>query len=123
MGPNTYKTRVRRKRGRWHVSVPSLPSDAPVIVTDHLANAEVLMIEQLSHYLGCSMTGLSVEVRHPVRPARRTLSQRLTAATVQAWGGVVALSGVYLAAGLAATLIVSGVVLAALGVLRESGRI
>lgn len=119
----TYRTRVRRKRGRWLVSVPDLPADAPVIVTDKLANADVLMIEQLAHYLGCSVNMLSVEVKHPVAAPRKSLRSRVTSSSVQAWGALATLSGVYLAAGLAATLIVSGVVVTALGILKESGRI
>ena len=123
MEPIVYHTKVRRRRGRWHVSVPSLPADAPVVVTDKLANADVLMIEQLSYYLGCNMTGLEVEVRHPVTEPRWSLRARITASAVQAWGGIAALAGVYVLAGMGVTLFVSGVVVAALGVLRESGRI
>ncbi len=118
-----YSTRVVRRRGKWRVTVPDLPADAPKVDTDHLGHAAPELIMSVAQYLGVNPTLVEVTVDLPARPARRTWRDRVTHTAVQVWGGSVALSGVYLAAGLAATLIASGVVLAALGVLKESGRI
>jgi hypothetical protein len=123
MDANTYKTRIKRSRGMWLVSVPALPSDAPVIRTRKLGNAAPEMIVALAAYLGVHESTISVDVAHPVRPERRSLRSRVTATTVQLAGGAGALSGVYLAAGLAVTLMTAGLITVALGVLRESGRI
>ncbi len=123
MNEVTYRTEVRRKRGKWHVSVPALPRDAPVVVTTKLGNAAPILIEQLGEYLGISVSAISVDVRQPARPARTSLRSRVTSTLVQAWGGVGALTGLYLIAGVAATLITASVAAVVLGALRESGRI
>jgi hypothetical protein len=119
----TYRTQVRRKRGKWHVSVPALPADAPVVVTDKLGNAAPLLIMDVADYLGVSPNVVSVTVEQPRRVKRRTLRERVTASTVQLGGGAAVLAGVYLTAGAGITLITAGVVGAALSALRESGRI
>lgn len=118
-----YRTDVRRKRGQWRVSVPALPGDAPVIVTRQLGNAAPLLIEALAEYLGVSNALVEVVVEQPRRAVRRSLAQRVTATVVQVWGGLGALAGVYLLAGVAATLITAGIAVATLATLRESGRI
>lgn len=118
-----YRTRVRRKRGQWHIDVPALPRDAPVVVTRQLGNAAPLLISELAEYLGVSVDVIEVSIEHPHREKRRKLRDRLTADGMQLSGGVAALSGVYLAAGTAATLITAGSVITALAALRESGRI
>lgn len=119
----TYETRVRRRRGRWRITVPALPGDSPVLDVDKLDNAPVLMIEKLAAYLGVSMQSISVNVEHPVRPPKRSFASRISATGVQLLGGAGALAGVYLVAGIAATLIAAGIASVALGMLRESGRI
>lgn len=116
-----YRTDVRRKRGRWRVSVPGLPGDAPVVTTRQLGNAAPLLIEQLAEYLGVSVSLVEVVIEQP-RPRKRRRAPSAQEA-VQALGGVGALVGLYLLAGLAVTLITAGVAVSALAVLRESGRI
>lgn len=103
--------------------MPDLPRDAPVLDVKGLDSAAILMIEKLAAYLGVSMQSISVNIDHPVRPAKRSFRSRLSAVTVQALGGVGALAGVYLAAGITATLLTASIASIVLGVLRESGRI
>lgn len=119
----TYQTRVVRRRGKWRVSVPALPGDAPVLKIHKLDHAAPLMIEAIAGYLGASMQSVSVVVDPPSRPARRRVSDRVTATTAQLAGGAGALVGVYLSAGVAVTLLVAGIATAMLGVLREAGKI
>lgn len=123
MNAFTYKTRVKRSRGKWRVSVPELPSDAPVLRVTKLENASIMMCEAVGNYLGVSMQVVNVIVEHPTRPARKSLRARVTATAAQVYGGVGALAGVYLAAGLAATLIAAGIGVTALATLREMGKI
>lgn len=118
-----YRTKVERRGGTWHVSVPALPRDAPVVKTDKLANAAPILIEELSHYLGVSVNMISIDVEAPTRPARPRLRDRLTASAVQAAGGVGALTGMYLVAGYAVTLITASVAAVVLGALREAGKV
>jgi hypothetical protein len=115
----TYRIRTRRRRGKWILSAPELPADAPHVRIKNLGNGAPLMIEAIAGYLGLPMTMIEVEVE----PPRRRRARGVTPSAVQVLGGVACLTGVYLAAGLAVTLIAAGAVLAALGVLRESGRI
>lgn len=118
MREHTYRTRVRRtRRGQWRVTVPDLPG-RPSVTVRSLANAPSLLIEQVAKHLGVPAAQVEVDVQHPVKARRR-----VTASTVQLFSAVPVLSGVYLAGGAAATLITGGVVMAALAVLRESGRI
>lgn len=118
MRDRTYKARVRRRWGKWRVSVPALPG-SPVLRTDKLGNAAPLLIMSLAEWMGVNPSVLSVEVEQPVR-ARRPLPSHTLA---QLGGAAVVLSGLYLLAGVAVTLIATGLVIAALGVLREAGRI
>jgi len=115
-----YRTEVRRRRGEWHVSVPALPRDAPVIKIDKLGNAAPLLVEALAGYLGVAYSAIEVSVNQPVR---RTLRSRVTAGAVQLAGAVGTLSGLYLLAGVPATLIAASVATVAVGTLREMGRI
>jgi len=118
MRGHTYRTKVRQvRRGRWRVTVPDLQG-RPSVTVRSLANAPALLIEQVAKHLGVPAAQIEVDVQHPVRVRRR-----ITASTVQLLSALPILSGVYLAAGLAATLITGGVVMTALAVLRESGRI
>lgn len=114
-----YRTRVRRRRGRWRVSVPALPRDAPVVVTCELGNAAPLLIERLAEYLGVSVSLVEVVIEQP-RPVRR---RRATATHAQLAGALAALTGLYVLAGVAVTLITAGVVVVVAAALRESGRI
>lgn len=123
MNEVTYRTRVQRKRGKWRVSVPALPRDAPVVVTTKLGNAAPILIEQLAEYLGISVSAISVDIKQPARARRRPARDRLTATLVQAWGGLGALTGLYLVTGVAATLMTASLAAIVLGALRESGRI
>lgn len=119
----TYATAVRRRRGKWHVSVPALPADAPVIVTTQLGNAAPLLISDLAEYLGVSVDVVDVSVEQPRRPDRPRLRDRLSAGLVQAGAGTGALVGLYAMTSWPVTLITAGVATAALSALRESGRI
>jgi hypothetical protein len=118
MDPVTYETRVRRRRGRWHVSVPALPRDAPVLKLRKLDNAPALLIEQIAAYVGTSVNAVSVTVRPPKRVPRK-----VRPVAWQVAGGLGALGGVYLLAGLAVTLLIAGAAIVTLGALKESGRI
>ena len=115
-----YRTDVRRKRGQWHVSVPGLPRDAPVVVTRQLGNAAPVLIEQLAEYLGVSVSVVEVVIEQP-RPRKRR--RGVPPPVAQVLGGLGALAGVYLLVGVAVTLITAGIAVAALATLRESGRI
>lgn len=123
MNEVTYQTEVRRRRGRWRVSVPALPPDAPVITTDRLANVAPLLIMDIADYLGVNPSLISVEVHTPSKRPSRGLRARITTTAVQAYGGVGVLAGVYLAAGVTATLIAAGAAAVALGTLRELGKV
>ena len=123
MNEITYQTQVRRRRGKWRVSVPALPADAPIITTDKLANVAPALILEIAEYLGVNPSLISVDVRTPAKTRRRGLRARLTTTAVQAYGGLGALAGVYLAAGSAATLIAAGATAVALGTLRELGKV
>ena len=118
-----YATRVQRRRGEWHVSVPALPADAPVIVTRQLGNAAPLLIEQVAEYLGVSVSMISVSIEAPKRQPRRRLRERVTATLVQAAGGAGAVAGLYLLAGSAVTLTAASVAAVVLGALREAGKV
>lgn len=120
MEHRTYRLAVRRHRGQWRASVPELAGrDAPRFTVRKLDNLAPEAIGGIAGYLGVSPAVVDVDLTHPVKPTRKLPLPSLA----QVAGGVVALSGVYLLAGVAATLLVAGVVVAALGVLRESGRI
>lgn len=119
----TYRTKVTRRRGKWRVSVPALPRDAPVLEVAKLDNAAILMIEEIAGYLGASMQSISVIVDPPTRPVRRGLRRRITVNAIQLYGAAAALTGVYLLAGFAYTLLAAGIATGALGVLREAGKI
>jgi hypothetical protein len=119
----TYRAKVVRRRGRWHVSVPALPRDAPVIKITKLDNAAPLLIDALSAYLGASMQSISVEVSYPSRPPRRGLAARVSATAVQVLGGAGAAAGLYLLAGYAVTLTLASIAAIVLGTLREAGKI
>lgn len=118
MDPVTYDTRVRRRRGRWHISVPALPRDAPVLRISKLDNAPPLLIEQLAAYLGTSVNAVSVRVRPPARARRQ-----VRPVAWQVAGGCTVLSGAYLLTGLAVTLLLAGAAVVVLGALKEAGRI
>jgi hypothetical protein len=118
-----YVTRVERRRGKWRVSVPALPRDAPVIVTTQLGNAAPLLNAPLGEYLGVSVSMIGVEIEAPRAKRRPRLRDRLTASYVQLLGGAGALAGLYVLAGYAVTLIVTGAAAATLGALREAGKI
>ena len=71
---------------------------------------------------------LDLDAPPPAPPRRRVRGLRLTALPsmallAQIVGGGAALVGVYLAWGLAVSLMVGGVVAAALGALREAGKV
>lgn len=118
MDYRTYRAKVRHRRdGRWRVTVPELPG-RPGITVSALGNAPALLIEQVALHLGVSRDLIGIDIGHPIRVRRRP-----TALTAQLVGAAVALSGVYGLLGWAATLCTAGVVLTALGVLREGGRI
>jgi hypothetical protein len=121
MEAKTYDVQLRRHRGRWEASVPALPRDAPRVVAAGLGNVAPDMIVELSSYLGVDPSTLSVRVPHPVRPVRRRLRERATHGVVQLAGAVVGLIGLYVAAGPAATLIASGVGVAAVATGKEAG--
>jgi hypothetical protein len=118
----TYATQVRRRRDRWEISVPDLPG-GPVVTTKTLGNAAPLLIMEVADYLGVVPDVIDVNVALPRREARPGWRERVTASVVQLSGGVLALSGLYLVAGAAYTLIATGLASAALAALRESGRI
>jgi hypothetical protein len=118
-----YATKVVRRRGEWHISVPALPGDAPVVVTRQLGNAAPLLIEQVAEYLGVSVSIISVSIEAPKRPARTRLRDRLSATIVQGAGGAGAVAGLYLLAGSAVTLTVASVAAVVLGALREAGKV
>lgn len=123
MQHRTYDVRVRRRRGRWVASVPELPADAPRVTTDLLGNVAPDMIAALSGYLGVHETLISVQVPHPVRPARRRWRDRVTMGVLQIGGSAIALTGVYHAVGAAATLITGGIGVVAAAALKEAGRL
>lgn len=118
-----YATKVTRRRGKWHVSVPALPADAPVIVTEQLGNAAPLLISEVAEYLGVSVSIIDVTVEAPKRKPRARLRDRVTATLVQASGGAGAVAGLYLLAGSAVTLTVASVAAVVLGALREAGKV
>lgn len=118
-----YATKVTRRRGKWHVSVPALPRDSPVVVTTQLGNAAPLLISEVAEYLGVSVAVVSLDIEAPKSPRRRKLRDRVTATIVQAAGGAGAVAGLYVLAGYAVTLTVASVAAIVLGALRESGRI
>lgn len=121
MDGKTYDVRLRRRKGRWLADVPELPADAPVLNVSALGDVAAEMITELSLYLGVPASMIDVRVPHPTRRTRVPLRQRLTHGVVQAAGGTAVLSGVYLAAGLAATLITAGVGIAAVATGKEAG--
>lgn len=121
MEERTYDVRVRRRRGRWAVSVPELPRDAPVVEVTKLANADAEMITELSAYLGVHPSTLSVRVPHPVKPKRERARPRLTHGLAQLAGAGVLLGGVYTGAGVAATLIAAGIGTVAVSAAKEAG--
>lgn len=118
MDPVTYNARVRRRRGAWHISVPALPRDAPVLKLSKLDNAPPLLIEQIAAYLGISVNAVNVRIVPPKR-RRRTIRP----VTWQVVGALAVTVGLCVLAGVAVTLLVAGVVVVALAALRESGRI
>lgn len=118
----TYATRVRRVRDAWEISVPDLPG-GPRVRTKTLGNAAPLLIHNIADYLGVVPDVIDVDVALPRREQRRTVRSLVTAGAVQLSGGALALSGLYLVAGAAYTLIATGIASAALAVLKESGRI
>lgn len=118
----TYATQVRRVRDAWEISVPDLPG-GPRVRTKTLGNAAPLLIMEVADYLGVVPDVIDVDVVLPRREARPGWRERVTASAVQLSGGVLALSGLYLVAGAAYTLIATGLASAALAALRESGRI
>lgn len=117
----TYDVQVRRRKGKWIATVPALPDDAPRIVTSALGDVAAEMITELAEYLGVPATQLDVRVPHPVKVPRPRLRDRVTHGAVQLTGGGVLLSGVYLAAGGAATLIAAGIGIAAVATGKEAG--
>lgn len=120
MEHRTYRLAVHRRRGQWRASAPELAGrDAPRFTVRKLDNLAPEAIAGIARYLGVSPAVVDVDLTHPVRRSRKLPLSTLA----QAFGGLAALSGVYLLLGLAATLLVAGVAVAGLGVLRESGRI
>lgn len=120
MNPQTYSLKVRRRRGEWHATVPGLPGrDAPTFRARKISNLPADATVAIAAYLGVDPSVVHVSLLTPTRQRRRLLTPTLA----QAFGGLAALGGVYLIGGVAATLMTAGVVIAALGVLRESGRI
>lgn len=115
-----YRLAVRRRRGQWHATAPELPGrDAPRFSSTKLANLPADATIGIARYLGVSEQQVGVRLEHPARPVRKLPGAQLA----QAVGGLAALGGVYALGGVPVTLLVAGVILAALGVLRESGRI
>lgn len=121
MQEKTYNVQLKRRKGRWVATVPDLPADAPTITTSALGNLSADMTVELAEYLGVHESMLNVRVPHPVRPERPRLRDRVTHGAVQLTGGGVLLSGVYLAAGAAATLIAAGIGIAAVATGKEAG--
>lgn len=121
MDARKYEARVRRRRGAWEVSAPELPADAPVVRVAQLGNAAAELIEALSEYLGVDPSSLAVTVPHPVKRGRAPLRSRLSAGAAQLAGAGVLLTGVYAAAGAAATLIAAGVSVVAVATGKEAG--
>ena len=116
----TFRLTVRRRRGAWVATAPELPGrDAPTFTVGKLANLPSEAVVGIAEYLGVHDTAVGVHVEPP-RRGRRKLPGALLS---QVLGGLSSLGGVYLIGGAGASLLVTGVALAALGVLRESGRI
>lgn len=117
----TYNVQLKRRKGAWVASVPELPGDSPRVRTRLLGNVAAEMITELAEYLGVPATQVEVRVSSPGKSPRRKLRERVTAGAVQLFGGGVLLSGVYLAAGEAATLIAAGIGIAAVATGKEAG--
>lgn len=117
----TFRTRVRRRRGKWQIDVPVLPADSPIVQVGKLDNAAPLMIDALSRYLGVSAGSISVVVNHPVRRPPRRPREWATATAVQVLGGIGVLASLYVLTGITVTLLSASVAAVVLGTLYESG--